>query len=149
MTKDELKTYLANILLVMRADENYDPLEVETVSSICKSLYGTEEDLKSAFSAIEAGAHTLMPVGRFSDKIRNLEDMMEASLSTGTMPDSEKHLILSFAKAIKLTQEQINEILRDVKKRFEAANRESFCSACGKQMPKGSKFCPFCGAMCR
>lgn len=149
MTKEELKIYLANILLVIGADGQCDPVELETVSSICKSLSASEEDLKSAARAVEAGVHRLTPVGRFSDKIRNLEDMVEVSLSAGDLPDAEKRLILSFAKAINLTQQQINEIVKDIRKRFETANRESFCGSCGKRMPKDSKFCPFCGAMCR
>jgi hypothetical protein len=148
MTKDELRIYLANILSVIGADGQCDPAELETVSSICERLSASEEDLKSAARAVEAGLHMLTPVGSFSDKIRNLEDMVEVSLSAGDFPDAEKRMILSFAKAVNLTQQQINEIVKDIRKRFETANRESFCGSCGKQMPKGSKFCPFCGAAC-
>lgn len=149
MKKDELRIYLANILVVIGVGGQVDPAELEGVSSICKNLSASEEDLKFAASAVEAGVHRLTPVGRFSDKIRNLEDMVEASLSAGSPPDAERRLILSFARAISLTQPQINEIVNDVKKRFETANRESFCGSCGKQMPGNSKFCPFCGVGCR
>jgi len=148
MEKKELENYLANIVLIMKADGEYDPHEIDGFQTICKGVGATEDNLEKAMQVVENGDYGLTPAGRLSDKIRNLEDMIYVFLSTSKLPDSEKKIVLSYAKMIQLTQQQINEILKETRQRFESENQASFCDACGKQMPQGSKYCPFCGGRC-
>ena len=148
MEKKALENYLANIVLIMKADGEYDPHEIDGFQTICKGVGATEDNLENAMQAVENGDYGLTPAGRLSDKIRNLEDMIYVFLSTSKLPDSEKKIILSYATMIQLTQQQINEILKETRQRFEAENQASFCNSCGKQMPQGSKYCPFCGGRC-
>ena len=68
--------------------------------------------------AVETGDYHATPVGRFSDKVRNLEDMILIALSDGRLPDSEKEQIRAFAKAINVNQDQINEMVSESKDRL-------------------------------
>lgn len=148
MANKDLITYLANIVLVSRVDGAVHPLEQEAMENICRSIGASESELDSAVKIVEAGDHKPKPVGRFSDKVRNLEDMIYLSVSDEQLPASQKRIILSFAKKIKLEQAQINEILSESKQRIRLQKGEITCSACGKEIPPGSKFCPFCGSRC-
>ena len=146
MDKKEKEIYLANIILVMKADNDYSPDEMEALQSICKDIHADDEQIKHAVTAVENSAHELGPVSRFSNQIKNLEDMIYVALATETFPESEKKIILAYAKMIDLSQKQINRILTETRNRFKMETMPSFCSKCGKHMPEQSAFCPFCGA---
>ncbi len=148
MANQDLITYLANIVFVSRLDGEVDPLEKEAMESICRGMGARQEDLDSAIKTVEAGNHKPIPVGRFSDKVRNLEDMIFMSVADDQLPASQKKVILSFAKEIKVSQAQINEILSESKRRIKLQRGEMSCSSCGKEIPSDSKFCPYCGSKC-
>jgi uncharacterized tellurite resistance protein B-like protein len=148
MAKKDLVTYLANIVLVSRVDREVHPLEKEAMENICRGIGARQGELNSAIEIVEAGNHKPTPVGRFSDKVRNLEDMIYISISDEQLPASQKKVILSFAKEIKVSKAQINEILSESKRRIKLQRGEMNCSSCGKEIPPGSKFCPYCGSKC-
>ena len=145
MDKKEKEIYLANIILVMKADNEYTPDEMEAFQAVCEEIGADESQVKNAVSAVENNTHQILPVKRFSLQIKNLEDMIYIALATGTFPESEKKIILTYAKAIGLSQKQINTILSETKNRFKREALPAFCSQCGKHMPDNSSFCPFCG----
>jgi len=138
--------YLANILLISGIDGVLTPLEAKAVEGICQEIGASEIDFQNALNTITQGDYKLRPVGRFSDKIRNLEDMFFVSLSDGELSKSEKPELLSFAKEVKISQNQLTEILTESKLRIKIQRATIKCSSCSKEIPPESKFCPQCGA---
>lgn len=102
--------------------------------------------MHKALTSVAQGDHQITPVGRFTDRVRNLEDMIFVSISDGELSKSEKPEILSFAKSIKITQDQLTEILSESKLRIKLLKALKKCASCGKEIPSQSKFCPQCGA---
>lgn len=148
MAKEDIITYLANIVSSSRADGKINPLEEKALEEMCEGIGARRDDLEKAVKAVGQGHYKPTPVGRFSERVRNLEDMIYISVSDGQLPPIQKKIILSFAKKIKINQEQINEILSESKRRIKLQRGEMNCSSCGKEIPPGSKFCPYCGFKC-
>jgi Zn finger protein HypA/HybF involved in hydrogenase expression len=146
MNKDDLVLCLANVVSISRVDGETNSLEGQAIERIRQEIGATKGDLTTAISAVVKANHKITPVGRFSEKVRNLEDMLLVSISDGELSDTEKPEILSFAKAIKISQDQLQEILTESKLRLKSKSAPITCSSCGKSIPTESKFCPQCGA---
>jgi len=148
MAKEDIVTYLANIVSASRAEGEINPLEEKALEKMCEGIGARRHDLEKALKTVGKGHYEPAPVGRFSDRVRNLEDMIYISASDGKLPPIQKRIILSFAKKIKINREQINEILAESKNRIKLGRGSMKCASCAKEIPPGSKFCPFCGSKC-
>jgi uncharacterized tellurite resistance protein B-like protein len=146
MTPEEKIQYIANMVLICTIDGNVSPLETIAIESIRRQLGVSESELNEALAAVSRGNYQISPVGRFSEKVRNLEDMILVSLADGDFAKSEKSELLLFAKTIKITQDQLAEILSESKLRLKSQKMTIHCTACDKEIPSNSKFCPQCGA---
>ena len=145
MTKEEMVTYLANIAQISAADGEITTEEAKTIQSIRREIGATEDDLKNALRAVARGDYKVTPPGRFSDKIRNLEDIILASISDKELSETEKPEILTFAKSITVTQKQLNEMFVEAKTRLKSQQVGTKCSSCGKEALPQAKFCRHCG----
>jgi len=146
MTKDEIIQYIANVALISAIDGKLSPLETEAVESVRNQLGASASDLQQALTTAVQGNYQPCPIGRFSDKIRNLEDMIFVSMVDGDFAKSEKSEVVSFAKSIKVTQDQLTEMLSETRRRVLSQKSKSNCTSCGKDIPSNSKFCPKCGS---
>jgi len=138
-------TYLANVITISQADGKVTGKEQNAIAFVCQKNGLSEEDAQAAIRLVQAGDYNITPVGCYSDKIRNLEDMLLVSLIDGDLSDKEKKAMLAFAKAIKLSQEQIKIIVSETKKIVKKIAAETECDACGVTLPAGSRFCTECG----
>ncbi len=145
MNNSDQITYIANVIAISQADGKVTEEEQSVVAYVCQKNGLSEDDTQAAIRQVQAGDYNITPVGRFSDTIRNLEDMLLVSLVDGDLADKEKKAMLAFAKAIKLSQEQINRILSETKKFVRVMTAETKCNACGVSLPTGSRFCTECG----
>ena len=145
MNKEDMVPYLANVALISASDGELDPREAQAIDSIRHEIGAGEKEFHEALNVVAQGGHKIRPVGRFSDKVRNLEDMIFVSLSDGNLDKKQKPEILSFAKAIKISQTQLTELLSWAKDRVKPQGGSLKCPSCGKEVPSESKFCPFCG----
>ena len=143
MNSEDRVLYLANVIFISAADGKLTDEEGEAIEKIRQEIGASEEQLKQALEAVATGKHRPKPVGRFSDRVRNFEDMVFVSLADGEMSKAEKPELLAFAKQIKVTQTQITDILAQTKERVLDAGMA--CASCKKEIPANSKFCPFCG----
>ncbi len=145
MTNEEIVQYIANIASIAAADGKLGPLEAKAFEIIRQEIGATEYDIHQALTAIAQDNYQLSPVGRFSDRVRNIEDMIFISFVDGDFAKSEKSEVLSFAKSIKVTQDQLTQILSESKRRVKLQNDSIKCDSCEKEIPSNSKFCPKCG----
>ncbi len=145
MVKDQRVVYLANVAFIAAADGEIRPSEAKAMESIRKEIGATESDLRNALTRVAQGNHRLFPVGRFSDKIRNLEDMIFVSLKDDEFDESEKSEVLFFAKSIQVSQDQLRGILSESRARVLLQKTSFRCDSCEKEIPIDSKFCPQCG----
>ena len=145
MNSEDKVLYLANAIFISAADGKLTDEEGEAIERIRQEIGAGEEQLKQALEAVAMGKHRPKPVGRFSDMVRNFEDMVFVSLADGEMSKAEKPELLSFAKQIKVTQTQITDILAQTKERSTVLGAGPACTSCKREIPANSKFCPFCG----
>ncbi len=151
MTKEERVIYLANVALISAKDGALSPFEARAVEGVRQELGAGKGDLEAALKRVAQTGHVIKPVGRLSERIRNLEDMVFVALSDRELSKAEKPEVLAFAKKIGVTQVQLTQILNEARERIESQLRDKRvpCPGCGKEVPPGSKFCPFCGAPCQ
>ncbi len=145
MSSSDQITYIANVIAIAQADGKVTSEEQSAVAFVRQKNGASEDDVQAAIRLVQAGDYNITPVGRYSDTIRNLEDMLLVSLIDGDLADEEKKAMLAFAKTIKLSQEQINTIVAETKKFVREMTVATRCNACGVTLPAGSKFCTECG----
>lgn len=146
ITTDLVITYLANIIKLAQLDEKLDPSEQTAIGQICERLQADETQLQEAIKQVAEGKHAMTPVGRLSDKIRNLEDMIFVALVDGELTASEKKGMLNFVKKINISQDQIKVVLSETKAKIELQKINLTCPSCQNKLAPGSKFCTQCGA---
>ncbi len=146
MKETELIRYLANLIMVAMADGFVSKEEKTAIKRIYKEINAKKTDFEESKRLTEKADYQVTPVGRYSERIRNLEDMIFVALSDSHLSDSEKKVILPFAKAIGAKQEQINTILSESITRFRTYNSTIICPSCGHEIPSDWKFCAECGA---
>ena len=140
-----LISYLANLIMIASADGVIDNKEEIAIDRICNEISAKKTDVEKARKVTKKADHQVTPVGRYSERIRNLEDMIFVALSDNDLSDPEKRVILSFARAIGVEQEQINTILSESITRFRIYNTTIICSGCSYEIPSDWKFCAECG----
>jgi len=145
MTNEEKLLYLSNVVSIAGTDQVISEAEANAIELVREQIGASKSDLKKALHAVSHGNHKLTPFGRFSDKVRNLEDMILVAISDGEISTAEKPDILSFAKTIKISQDQITDILSEAKLRMKSQKTTLTCSSCGKEIPPDSIFCSECG----
>ena len=102
--------YIANILMVVYADQEIQDEEMDVVREVVKDLHATEQDLQTAKELVESGNYYLHRIGSYSDQIRILEDMFRACFSDGNIDPRQKELIENFAGSMGIRQERMDQI---------------------------------------
>jgi hypothetical protein len=117
MNSGELTAYLANVIAVAAADRKFNPREDSAVKTVMFELGAREEHLRNAARIVKAASFEAVPVGRLSDQIRNLEDMVFVSLSDREIDPAERPIVQAFAKKLKLNQHQLAAVFNSAKGR--------------------------------
>jgi len=144
MTPDLLVYYLANIIKVAQTDGKMNAKAQASLKEVCKKLQVDKKTLKAAAGAVAGGGYRLMPVGRFSDKVMNLEDMLFVALVDGEFSAAEREEIQGFVEKIQVTELQVQTILTETKMKLDIQMVVSECSQCGTNLPPGARACPGC-----
>jgi len=141
----DLIIYLANIITISRIDGKTIPKVENTLEFIFKNLNIDNDIVDQALKKASRDTYTITPVGRFSDKIKNLEEMLLIALVDGDLTSEEKKVILRFAKSVNITQDQINTILSETCRIIESIGMDPSCQNCGASIISGANFCTSCG----
>ena len=118
LTDAELEKYYANIFAVAAADGQRTAGEDTILETVRKALKIKKSILVSAENAVQNGSHQLTPVGTFANQVDNLEQMVAVALADGELNGTEATLVATFARAIGLTQEQMDSIVAGVKQKL-------------------------------
>jgi Zn finger protein HypA/HybF involved in hydrogenase expression len=138
-------TYLANIIKILQMDGKLHPKEQDALGKVFERLQVDKNTLEEAVKEVAKGRYFVMPVGRFSDKIRNLEDMLYVALVDGELSATEKDEMLAFVEKIGLTDEQVKTILTETKIKIDLQMVALECNQCGSTLTADAKFCTACG----
>lgn len=125
MTGKDAARYLANLLVVAKSDGQLNPKEEAGLDRVLNDLGAAKRAMTDARQIAEEQSYQPTPVGRYSDQIRNLEDMVFISITDGKLEIVEKTAILAFAKLIGVRQEQMDLILSQSQSRVKPADKEA------------------------
>jgi len=143
--ESDFAQYLANVVFVAKADGVLSPDEEQAIHVIRIALGADNREIQRARTLLSKPRFALTPVGCFSEKVRNVEDMVYLALADGNLAESETQVIIEFAKQVNINQKQIDEIVSEAKVRARGAEQSLPCPSCEEPMPVSSKFCPACG----
>jgi len=146
ITPDLLVYYLANIIKVAQTEGKMNAMAQGALKAVCKRLQVDKKALKEAARMVAGGGYGLMPVGRFSDKVMNLEDMLFVALVDGEFSEAEREEVQGFMDKIQVTEEQVQMILTETKMKLDIQMAVSECGQCGTTLPPGARACPACQA---
>lgn len=120
MNGGEKTRYLSNLYMLLFRDGQIDSQEERLVDSISKEIRASHDDRHRARNLFkEEGLQTDVSA-RWSDRIRNLEDLIFAAYLDGTVEPSEKRIVVDYAKHLGIDQRQLNQIKLETRRRAEA-----------------------------
>lgn len=134
---------MANIIQVAHADGKLTGSEQALIETIRKDLGVKKGDLSAAQKMVGSGSYALKPIGSFSTQVRNLELVLRVAYADGDLGPVENEMVVAFAAAIGLSQEQLERMRAEVI--AQGSSTGLLCSSCGAENSPHSKFCSKCG----
>ncbi len=120
MKREETVDYLANLYAVVLADGVVERPEERVFEAVAREIGAGYLERKQA---IARASEERLPIRldlRWSDQIRNLEDMLLVGYCDGSLDPTEKQVIVDYAKFLGITQSQLSAVREDAKRRFAA-----------------------------
>ena len=119
MTEQEQILYLANIFHVARADGRVEVIEDGAAEAMAAGIGAGDLQTRKALDlSLEKDFKVYLPA-RLSERMRNLEDMLEMAYVDADLHAVEKGAVVDFAKQVGVTQEQLRTIQREVQGRVK------------------------------
>jgi uncharacterized tellurite resistance protein B-like protein len=119
MTQEEQIQYLANIYYLARADNDFQVEEDYLLQEIAKDIgAGYLETRKALDLSISPDFKIIFPA-RFSERIRNFEDMLAVAYYDKKLQQMEKEIIVNYARHLDITKEQFEVIQQEAKKKLQ------------------------------
>ena len=119
MKKEETVRYLANIYCVVTSDGTVDRAEERVLEEISRDIRAGYFERKQALEMANNERLPAQLTVRWSDQIRNLEDMLFAAYCNGVLEPAEKEVIVDYANLLDINQKQLNGIKEEAKRRYE------------------------------
>lgn len=120
MDKQQTVDYLVNIYAVLASDGEVERSEVKVYETVAKEIGAGFFERKRAMEAYEGSKTTVTLTGRWSEKVRNLEDMLFAAYCNGALAPDEKEIIVAQARVLGIEKEQLAVIKTEAKLRYDA-----------------------------
>ena len=119
MTDEEKIRYLSNIYLVIAADGDVDSDEQQLFNSVARDIRA-DGRIRWEATKLAAGEKEVQTSvsALWSDRIRNLEDMVLAVYCDGQVDPSEKQVLVKYAKHLGIDQTHLNLIKDEAKRRL-------------------------------
>ncbi len=135
--------FLANVVLVARADGKLSPGEQTQLEGICRELRLKKSDMNTAVRLAEDGSHKLSAASSFAASVANLEAMLRVAFADDQLGDAEQALVKGFCQMAGIYDDQLDRLREEVLASLRSTGRT--CPACGYSCAEGTKFCPSCG----
>ncbi|NLX14360.1 MAG: zinc ribbon domain-containing protein [Phycisphaerales bacterium] len=143
LTEQEQINYLANVVALAHMDASLSPKEITAIEEVRIALGAKKGILNAATKSVESGGYIIAPIGDFATRIRNIADMLYVCYVDGKLADNEKKAIVAVCRAVGLTQEQLNLMVKEAIARSTSV--KTTCPKCGTEASGHFKFCPKCG----
>jgi len=117
MDKQDKVRYLANICCLLIADGDIDPTEQEVFEEISQGIGAGFPERQDAVRLARGPEYRVRPVGRWSRRVRNLEDMLLAAYCNGVVAPTEKKIVKEYAGQLGITQKQLDVIRKETEAR--------------------------------
>jgi uncharacterized tellurite resistance protein B-like protein len=118
MNSEEKVGYLANICYVLISDGAVDRIEEKTFRDIARGVGAGYFEEKAAMELARKPGYQVQLVGRWSQRIGNLEDMLFAAYCNGVLEKTEKKAIQQYAVQVGISQAQFDVIKEETKRRY-------------------------------
>ena len=118
MKKEEIAKYLANIYCVVAADGSEEWAEERVLDEISRDIGAGYFEKKQAREIANNGNLPTELDVRWSDQIRNLEDILFAAYCNGVLGPAEKKMIVDDANLLGINQKQLSGIKNEAKRRY-------------------------------
>ena len=117
MNKEDKVRYLANIYYLLVSDGGLDRIEEDVFDEFRRDLGAGYLERQGAISLAQKEGYRVQLVGRWSERIRNLEDMLFAAYCNGVLERTEKKVIVDYAGQLGIDQRQLDVIKQEAKRR--------------------------------
>ena len=117
MNQNEKSSYLANVYHVIAADGEIDHEESRLFELVARDIGAGVDEQNQARQSANDKSLQLNVAQRWSDRIRNLEDMMFVAYANQKIDPIERELIVKYAKSLDIEQSQLNQIKAEAKAR--------------------------------
>ena len=121
MTEAEQIDYLANLYYVARLDGRVDMSEDTLAEKMAQGIGAGYLETRKAVDLSARSDYTLRIPPRFSDRVRNLEDMVQMAYYSDGLDADEKKTLIAYARDIGITQAQLDTVRREAKQRLRAS----------------------------
>jgi uncharacterized tellurite resistance protein B-like protein len=118
MNKEEKVRYLASIYHLLISDGAVDRIEEKVFEAISRDIGAGYFERKNAMELAANEGYQPQLVGRWSQRIGNLEDMLFAAYCNGVLERTEKKLITVYASQLGISQAQFDVIKDETKQRY-------------------------------
>lgn len=125
MNKEEKVGYLANVYQLILSDGVVDRFEEKAFEEISKDIGAGYFERRSGMEAAREDGFEAKAVGRWSDRIKNLEDMLYAAICNGVVDAAEKRLIKEFGGQVGISQEQFEVVKQEARERYAEYKAET------------------------
>ena len=115
MTEDEKIQYLANLCYIAQVDGKQDQIEDKLIDGMAKAISAGYFEIIKAKDLAAQDEFTIQYPSRFSERVRNLEDMLLLAYSDKNLHELEKKIILDYAQQLRLSQKQSDLIRNETK----------------------------------
>lgn len=118
MNGEEKAKYLANIYHLLIADGDMERLEERVFDDIRRDLRAGYTETRKAKELAQQQGYQVELVGRWSDRIANLEDMLFAAWCNGVFERTEQKVLQKYVKQLGINQAQFDIIKKETKRRY-------------------------------
>jgi len=123
MNDEEKAKYLANLYHVVVADGDVDRVEERVFDEIRRDIRAGYLETQKAKEAAGNDGFEAELVGRWSERVANLEDMLFVAMCNGVVDPAEKSVIRQYARRLGIDQPQFDLIQQETKRRYAEFKR--------------------------
>ncbi len=118
MTKEEKIQYLANLYYLIKIDGKVEDVEDRFLTKAAGEIGAGPYYITHAKNmALEKGFSIQYPK-RYSDRIKNVEDMLLLAYSDKRLHKLEKKIIQEYIKEVSISKDQLKVIQKEAKERW-------------------------------